>query len=282
MTGLEKIKPSPASINRELTSERSSPFEKFFSNPVYLLYKNHLYNYLARRFSVRKSLETHSPGKNAWILELGSGVSPLLNAGSRTIRSDISWQALVWLKTQESQQGPSPSVASNATALPFANESIQTVICSEVLEHIQDDEAVLREIGRVLCPGGELLLTCPMRPELFGFDDSFVGHFRRYEKDKLIGRLRQKGLAGFHIEPVLGSLEKILMVALTRFLSFFPAGKGENPGNSSPGAVRVIILALLPFYLFINYLLAFVVYQQARFGSLEKAVCLLIRCQKSL
>lgn len=49
----------------------------------------------------------------------------------------------------------------DAKALPFANHSFDHVVCSEVLEHIHDYEAVLREIYRVLRPGGTLSVSVP-------------------------------------------------------------------------------------------------------------------------
>lgn len=49
----------------------------------------------------------------------------------------------------------------DATCLPFADNSLDKIICSEVLEHIPDYYAVLREITRVLKPGGLLAVTVP-------------------------------------------------------------------------------------------------------------------------
>lgn len=51
--------------------------------------------------------------------------------------------------------------AADATRLPFADHSFDKVICSEVLEHIHDYEAVLREIRRVLKPQGLLAISVP-------------------------------------------------------------------------------------------------------------------------
>jgi len=50
---------------------------------------------------------------------------------------------------------------SDATRLPFADASIDKIICSEVLEHIEDYQSVLCEIKRVLKPGGLLAISVP-------------------------------------------------------------------------------------------------------------------------
>jgi ubiquinone/menaquinone biosynthesis C-methylase UbiE len=54
--------------------------------------------------------------------------------------------------------------------LPFGDESLDRVLLSEVLEHLEDDTAALREVWRVLKPGGLLALTVPPRNYSFWFD----------------------------------------------------------------------------------------------------------------
>src|SRR5262249_41741994 len=54
-----------------------------------------------------------------------------------------------------------PDVEGDARALPFGDRSFDSVLCTQVLEHVVDPRATLREIGRVLRSGGRLVLTCP-------------------------------------------------------------------------------------------------------------------------
>ncbi len=62
-----------------------------------------------------------------------------------------------------------------------------------VLEHIADDAAALRELHRILRPGGALLLFVPAMPFLFSRLDAFYGHFRRYRRGDLVGIVRAAG-----------------------------------------------------------------------------------------
>lgn len=64
---------------------------------------------------------------------------------------------------QNSRRGLSNMVRGSATRLPFQPDSVDAVICSEVLEHLPEglDEEALRECCRVLKPGGRLFITVP-------------------------------------------------------------------------------------------------------------------------
>ncbi|HVR39748.1 MAG TPA: glycosyltransferase [Thermoanaerobaculia bacterium] len=83
--------------------------------------------------------------------------------------------------------------------LPLAKYEFDTITCINVLEHIDDDVAVLRRAHQLLVAGGRVVIYAPAGHSLFGAMDRAVGHKRRYEKTELIDKLRA---AGFEIEYV--------------------------------------------------------------------------------
>lgn len=75
--------------------------------------------------------------------------------------------------------------------LDAATASRDTIIMVNVLEHIEDDVEMLKQIHRILRPGGALLLFVPALRFLFSRLDQEHGHFRRYEKRELEAKVRQ-------------------------------------------------------------------------------------------
>jgi len=86
---------------------------------------------------------------------------------------------------------------SAADRLPFDNDSFDLVTTLDVVEHIDDDLGVLREVRRVLKPGGQLLLTVPAYMFLWGRQDDINLHKRRYVAPELRKRLLS---AGFNVQ----------------------------------------------------------------------------------
>ena len=74
--------------------------------------------------------------------------------------------------------------------------ALDTCICTNVLEHTDDDEAVLTNIFEILNHVGHLTLLVPAFKSLFGSIDLLVGHRRRYNKKELESKLKK---AGFNI-----------------------------------------------------------------------------------
>jgi SAM-dependent methyltransferase len=70
-----------------------------------------------------------------------------------------------------------------------------SVVCFNVLEHIDDDLETLRRVREVLRPGGTLLLLVPAHPWLYGAADRAVAHRRRYRREPLRRLLARAGLS---------------------------------------------------------------------------------------
>ena len=71
-------------------------------------------------------------------------------------------------------------VCGSALALPFADASFDVVGAFDVLEHCEPEEVALRELARVLAPGGKLLLSVPAYAWAWSAFDDANGHHRRY------------------------------------------------------------------------------------------------------
>jgi SAM-dependent methyltransferase len=78
-------------------------------------------------------------------------------------------------------------------ALPFGDASFDLILATDVIEHLPDDRAALRELRRVAAPGGRLLATVPAYRWLWSSHDVAHHHFRRYTLHRLRERLRDGG-----------------------------------------------------------------------------------------
>lgn len=70
-----------------------------------------------------------------------------------------------------------------------------TIVCLNVLEHIQDDVAMLKTFNRLLKPGGRLILLVPAFQWLYGTIDAAIHHYRRYGQKDIAHKLKAANLA---------------------------------------------------------------------------------------
>ena len=127
------------------------------------------------------------------ILDLGCGPGNTLQRFMRWGRVygvDFSLDALAFARTK----GVERVLSGDSTALPIAAGSIDCVLALDVIEHVADDEAALREIARVLRPGGVFLFAVPAFMTLWRYHDEAYGHYRRYTKADLCAKVRRAGL----------------------------------------------------------------------------------------
>ena len=162
----------------------------------------------------------HATAYNQWIysrfsghfgervLEIGSGignlVAEILKNGKvkEVVATDRSLDSLKILRARFK---PDPRVTCVSWNLGLApppelhEGHFDTILCSNVLEHIDQHKEALSSMARLLAPGGRLLLLVPAHPYLYCKLDENLGHFRRYRRAELTRLLKD---AGFEIEQV--------------------------------------------------------------------------------
>ena len=151
------------------------------------------------------------------VLDLGAGAGrhsfECFRRGARVVALDYDFDELpavrdLFWAMDETGEGPSGGLAAcmngDALRLPFPDDTFDRVICSEVFEHIPDDEGAMRELARVLKPGGVLAATVPSWfPEKVCWALSAEyhaplavgGHVRIYTEQLLRHRLTRAGLS---------------------------------------------------------------------------------------
>jgi ubiquinone/menaquinone biosynthesis C-methylase UbiE len=111
----------------------------------------------------------------------GFGLHMLSATAARVIGIDYDWQTLSRIRIEAS-----PLVQGDAARLPLRTASIDQVVSFETLEHVPDAMALVRELRRVLKPGGRLVLSTPNRafgpPELHTVNPF---HIREFTADEL-------------------------------------------------------------------------------------------------
>jgi SAM-dependent methyltransferase len=76
-------------------------------------------------------------------------------------------------------------IAGSVLQMPFADENFDLAVSLDVIEHLEDDLAALRELRRAVAPGGALLVTVPAYQWLWSGHDEINHHHRRYTRRSL-------------------------------------------------------------------------------------------------
>lgn len=107
----------------------------------------------------------------------------------------------------------------DARQIPFENE-FHVIGAFDMLEHVREDEQVLKQMYQALRPGGGLILTVPQHPWLWSRQDEIACHIRRYRARKLKERVRS---AGFELIRVTSFVSLLLpLMIISRFRKSAP------------------------------------------------------------
>ena len=146
------------------------------------------------------------PFLGARLLEIGSGTG---NLTRRLIPRDVYVASDVnplYLKTLENLTSDRPYLAAQYTdvtdlaSFPQRGDGFDSVVCLNVIEHVDDDVGALRNIRHVLAEGGRAIVLVPHGPWNFGTLDEVLGHRRRYTEESL---RRVAAEAGLEVKRVI-------------------------------------------------------------------------------
>jgi SAM-dependent methyltransferase len=175
---------------------------------------------------VAEAARSLPPG--AQVLDAGAGVAPY-----RALFAHVRYTTADWGESMHPEALASDVVAP-LDALPLADGAFDAVLATEVLEHVPDSVKVLRELHRVLVPGGRLWLTTPFVWELHEEPHDHA----RYTPFGLRELLRRAGFADVTVQPFGGWFATVGQV-LRSYGSV--TGRGA-PGRPLPGRLTSSVL----------------------------------------
>jgi SAM-dependent methyltransferase len=150
---------------------------------------------IVRKFFAKMNLKSRIIEENGCILEFGAGTGFLaeLFRSQYQIEPDcieLDPSLVTLVKSKQFR------------CFQFLRETSQdyaAIYTSNVLEHIEDDEAILRELYDSLIPGGVIGIYVPAHPILYSMMDKEIGHIRRYTRSELKNKVQD---AGFTIQSL--------------------------------------------------------------------------------
>jgi SAM-dependent methyltransferase len=160
----------------------------------------------ANRFN-RWMADVVSPYLGSRVLELGAGMGNLTRHLARRrkwyVATDIDPEHLARLQSLLQHRPNLTTAVCDLTKPsdfePFRGQ-MDSIVCLNVLEHVEDDVLALRNIRSALRPDGRAIVLVPQGAGVYGTLDEALGHFRRYSKDELASKMQA---AGFLVEGIL-------------------------------------------------------------------------------
>jgi glycosyltransferase involved in cell wall biosynthesis len=166
-------------------------FEERFGHGV-------LYKLSKARHFTRWTVEVISPYLGDKILEVGSGIgniSRLLPQKEKLTVTDLDSQYLHILSNLFAGNSivdvAKLDLNCDTDFEALKKSQYDTIVCMNVLEHIEDDKAALNRMNSLLSPKGKLILVVPQYKMLYGEFDRDLDHFRRYTKKELFKLLEE-------------------------------------------------------------------------------------------
>lgn len=222
--------------------------------------------FVCRRYLFAREIKKLLLSKDTDILDIGTSTGTNLRmlrdfGFMNVVGLELSSEAISYCESKELGPVEQGSVCS----MPFPDQSFSLVLATDILEHVDDDERALKEIKRVLKPGGVCLITVPTFQILWGKQDELSHHKRRYYLSKLKIKLANIGLVstkGYYFNYLL-----FIPILVARFfIKIFKLDlKSENQINTK------VLNKLLTFIFYMDILTASVL--KPPFGVSALLIC---------
>jgi SAM-dependent methyltransferase len=137
------------------------------------------------------------------VLEIGAGIGNFTNLlldRELVVATDNYPPCIEYLSQHLGDRLKAPPAlldASGDIGSQLSDYEFDTIVCLNVLEHIEDDLRALSQMHALLMPAGRLVLLVPAFQFLYGSVDRALGHYRRYTRKDLLPTMQR---AGFFIE----------------------------------------------------------------------------------
>jgi SAM-dependent methyltransferase len=179
----------------------------------------------ARRQLVIWALRAYFPQRRT-MLDVGCGTGFLLD-GLRTSSADTALAGcdllFEGLRRARQRLDGMPVFQADVGRLPV-RRPFDAITALDVIEHVDDDEAALRELFRGLTPGGGLVITVPQHQWLWSEVDEFSRHRRRYSRTDMLSKLRAAGFEVLRCTSFFATTLPLMAVRLFR-----PQGDAFDP-----------------------------------------------------
>jgi ubiquinone/menaquinone biosynthesis C-methylase UbiE len=196
---------------------------------------------------------THNLTPGYRVLEVGCGTGNVLRVleqactGGMVVGMDPFSEALRCAR----QRTHCSLVRGDVHALPFRAQ-FQFIGLFDVLEHLPDDEQVLRDLYGLLAPKGALLLTVPAHPLLWSYFDEASHHVRRYKRAELENKIICAGLTIEYLTPYMASIFPLVWLKRRLSLRF-----GRRTRKADANRIHNLTATELQITPVLNGLLAF-------------------------
>ena len=163
------------------------------------------------------------------VLEVGCGQGALgVRLAQRYQYVGLEPDQVSWAVAQQRISAAGRGEVRNIREDALGPEQFDLVCAFEVLEHIEDDAAAVRQWTSRLRPGGWLMMSVPAHQGRYGPADKLAGHFRRYDPESMTALLARCGLTDIEVRqygfPLGYSLEAARNLIARRRLTAAPDG----------------------------------------------------------